>query len=116
MVTINTPNTEYSERPFPIHQVMQEDRDLSGLKERIGTARDYVLFVGASNPELWMIENRSLFIKTIQAKGCTLPERTIDRAIRSCKPFASRMGIYTDDDTADRMEADHRVLFGTRMS
>ena len=113
MVIIQTPATEFSERPFhkPIYN-NTEERDLSGLKAKIGTARDFALFVGASQPELWLTENRSLFIRTIQAKGCMLPERSIDRAIRSAKPFANRMGIFTDDDTADRMEADHRIAFG----
>lgn len=113
MVETKTPNIEQSERHFhkPMH-FDTEERDLSALKERIGTARDFVIFTGSKYPYLVRVDNRSLFIEAIQREGCILPERSIDRAIRLSYPFFENIGIDTGRDKAMTMAADHKMVFG----
>ena len=66
MVEVPVRQTDFSEQPF-IKPVMYstEERDLSNLKKKIGTARDFVIFLGAKNPHLFQTLNRSAFIKLI---------------------------------------------------
>ena len=94
-----------------MHRVVSDSRDLSGLKAKIGTARDYVILVGTQKPYLWKTDNRTLFIGEIQKYGCNLPERSIDRAIRNAKQFMGKF-FDVDIDRADSMEMDHRIVYG----
>jgi len=113
MVEVRERQTKFSEKPFhkPMN-IAHEERDLSGLKKRYGSARDYIIFVGTKNPLLWMPDARSMFIKACQEAGCSLPERSIDRAIRQVKSFMRSVGVDVYDDGHDTMEADHRMYFG----
>ena len=113
MVEIKLIETEESERPFHKPEYLStEQRDLTNLKKRIGTARDFVIFVGCKFPDLVHVDNRSEFIKAIHEHGCLLPERSIDRAIRLLEPFFSFNKINTGKQKADTMEADHRIVYG----
>ena len=113
MVEITEKHTE--DQPY-FKPVMhsEEQRDLSKLKKRIMSARDFVFCVGLKYPdlELWNTENISIFVSKIKENGCTLPDWTITRAIRLAKEQLRSIGLYVDDDRADTMEKDHSIVYG----
>jgi len=118
MEIIISRKTEFDEgqcgKPFVGgNSFLPEGRDLSGLKRSVGHARDFVIFVGSRFPHLYLVENRSLFIKKIREFGCVLPERSIDRAVRSARGFMSNF-MDTGRDSADSLEMDHRIVYGGR--
>ena len=113
MVSIQAPITEFVERPYHKPEYLAvEEKDNSQLKSRILSAKGYALSVGKNNPRLWLTENIGEFIQEIKRAGCNLPDRSIDRGIRSAKQSLRNKGEDVDDDNASRMEADHRQVFG----
>ena len=113
MVYIKERSIEHSSQPFSKPMIIkQEERDVSGLKDMLNTANDFVVNTGLKYPYLTHVNNRSLFIQKIQEAGCTLPERSIDRAIRSAVPFFESQGIDTGRYKEATMEADHRIVYG----